>query len=215
MARDIYDAMETARIEAVGAQYMPGTAGNIDAKIGNEALRKGYDQITSSADAPLATAAGYLIRHLATGRDLPPGADNVMNLWRGFIEDQAGGTLESLKDTLSDQKAFARFARQIIADLGYGDQLGEDPDAPDDDQDDEAESGDEDEEQPDSTGDDAEGEEAEASPEQAQEAARAWRFPIRMGGGHDAPVRLPQPQACRAKRAGLRERYGSLVRQGL
>ncbi|MFT6684498.1 MAG: cobaltochelatase CobT, partial [Loktanella salsilacus] len=64
MARDIYDAMETARIEAVGAQYMPGTAGNIDAKIGNEALRKGYDQITSSADAPLATAAGYLIRHL-------------------------------------------------------------------------------------------------------------------------------------------------------
>jgi len=79
MAKDLYEAMET-RIEAVGAQHMPGTAGNIDAKIGNEAMRKGYDQITTSADAPLATAAGYLIRHLATGRDLPDGADNVMNL---------------------------------------------------------------------------------------------------------------------------------------
>ena len=39
MARDLYEAMETARIEAVGAKHMPGTAGNIDAKIGNEALR--------------------------------------------------------------------------------------------------------------------------------------------------------------------------------
>ncbi|MCF7699778.1 cobaltochelatase subunit CobT [Loktanella sp. M215] len=189
MARDIYDAMETARIEAVGAQYMPGTAGNIDAKIGNEAQRKGYDQIKSSADAPLAVAAGYLIRHLATGRDLPAGADNVMNLWRGFIEEQAGGTLESLKDTLTDQKSFARFTRQIIKDLGYGDQLGDDPDAPDDDQDDEAESGNEDEEQPDSTGEDSEGEEAEASPEQTQEDQQdASQAQVSMDDSADAEM---------------------------
>jgi len=44
MARDLYDAMETARVEAVGARHMPGTAGNIDVKIEHEALRKGYDQ---------------------------------------------------------------------------------------------------------------------------------------------------------------------------
>ncbi|MBS1303802.1 cobaltochelatase subunit CobT [Loktanella sp. SALINAS62] len=170
MARDIYDAMETARVEAVGARAMPGTAGNIDAKIGNDAQRKGYDQIKSAADAPLAVAAGYLIRHLATGRDLPPGADNVMELWRGFIEEQAGGTLESLSDTLTDQRAFAKFARQIISDLGYADQLGDDPDAPDDDQDDEAEEGQDEEQDPESTGEDeSEGDEAEAAPEQSQE----------------------------------------------
>ena len=40
---------------------------------------------------PLPVAAGYLVRHLATGRDLPAGARNVMDLWRGFIEEQAGG----------------------------------------------------------------------------------------------------------------------------
>ncbi len=170
MAKDLYDAMETARVEAVGAQYMPGTAGNIDAKIGDEAMRKGFDGITQAADAPLATAAGYLIRHLATGRDLPKGADNVMNLWRGFIEDHAGGTLDNLSDMLSDQQAFAKFARQMIADLGYADQLGEDPDGQDDDEDQEAENGDDDaDEQPDSTGDDADGEEQDAAPEQSQE----------------------------------------------
>ena len=170
MAKDLYDAMETARIEAVGAQHMPGTAGNIDAKIGNDALRKGYDGITQAADAPLATAAGYLIRHLATGRDLPKGAENVMNLWRGFIEDHAGDTLDNVGDLLDDQKAFAKFARQMISDLGYGDQLGDDPDGLDDDEDIEAETGEDDEQQPDSTGDDdSDGEEADASPEQTQE----------------------------------------------
>src|SRR6056300_238192 len=33
MARALYEAMETARCEAVGARHMPGTASNIDAKI--------------------------------------------------------------------------------------------------------------------------------------------------------------------------------------
>ena len=170
MAQDLYNAMETARVEAVGAAYMPGTAGNIDAKIGNEALRKGYDQIKQPADAPLATAAGYMIRELATGRALPEGADNVLNLWRGFIEDHCGDTLEGLSDMLNDQQAFAKFARQLISDLGYADQLGDDPDGQDDDQDNEAEEGTDDQEEPDSTGeDDSDGEEAEASPEQSQE----------------------------------------------
>jgi cobaltochelatase CobT len=169
MARDLFDAMENARVEAVGARYMPGTAGNIDAKIANEARRKGYDQITQASDAPLATAAGYLIRHLATGRPLPAGADNVMELWRGFIEDQAGGTLDGLQDALSSQRDFARFARQIISDLGYGDQLGDDPDL-NDDQNDEAQDESADEDQQDNQGeDDSEGEEAEANPEQSQE----------------------------------------------
>ncbi len=169
MARDLYEAMETARCEAVGARDMPGTATNIDAKIAADAARLGFERITRSADAPLPAAAGYLIRHLATGRDMPPGAQNVMDLWRGFIEEQAGGTLEALQETLADQAAFARFARKIIEDLGYGDQLGDDPDRPDEDQEDEAEeTGEEDD--PDSQGeDDSEGDEAEADPERDQD----------------------------------------------
>ncbi|MDO9640974.1 MAG: cobaltochelatase subunit CobT [Pseudotabrizicola sp.] len=168
MARDIYDAMETARCEAVGARAMPGTAGNIDAKIGHEADRKGYAQITNAQDAPLSVAAGYLVRHLATGRDLPAGAANVMSLWRGFIEEQASGTLENIDHVLADQAAFARLTRKVISDLGYGDQLGDDPDAPDDDAaDDQAQ---EDEDSPESQGEDqSEQDESEASPERSQE----------------------------------------------
>ncbi|ALG89844.1 MULTISPECIES: cobaltochelatase subunit CobT [Actibacterium] len=171
MARDLYEAMETARCEAVGARTMPGTAGNIDSMIGAEAARKGYADITNAADAPLARAAGYLIRHLATGRVLPAGAQNVMELWRGFIEEQAGDTLDNLEETLTDQSAFARFARQVIRDLGYGDQLGDDPDMEDEEQDDQSTQSDEEEDQPESTGDDQDqsSEESEASPEQSQD----------------------------------------------
>ncbi|MEM9342541.1 MAG: cobaltochelatase subunit CobT [Pseudomonadota bacterium] len=171
MARDIYDAMEVARCEAVGARTMPGTAGNIDAKIAVEAERKGYAQIREASEAPLATAAGYLVRHLATGRPMPKGAENVMELWRGFIEEQAGGTLENLEDALGDQAAFARFARQVIDDLGYGDQLGDDPDADDLDDENEAEDSGDEPENADSQGDSDESEtDEDASPEQSQEA---------------------------------------------
>lgn len=172
MARDIFDAMEVARCEAMGARDMPGTASNIDARIADEAARRGYGQIREAAEAPLAVAAGYLVRHLATRRPLPPGAENVMELWRGFIEEQAGDTLDSLRDTLADQAAFARLARQVIADLGYGDQLGDDPDLEDPAEDDQADADSEDQEAPDSAGqDDGDSEDAtDASPEQSQDA---------------------------------------------
>jgi len=169
MARDLYEAMEMARCEAVGARDMPGTAGNIDAKIGADAQRKGYGQVVSTDEVPLAVAAGYLVRHLATGRTLPGGADTAMNLWRGFIEDNAGATLDAIDTTLGDQAAFARVARQVIEDLGFGDQLGDDPDADNPDEDETAEE-DESQDEQDSQGDDQEsGDDAEASPEQSQD----------------------------------------------
>ncbi|WP_108263593.1 cobaltochelatase subunit CobT [Mangrovicoccus ximenensis] len=173
LAHDIYEAMETARCEAMGARVMPGTAGNIDAKISWEAERKGYATVSDPKDVPLAVAAGYLIRHLATGRDLPPAAANVMELWREHIEGQAGGTLEDLDRVLSDQAAFSRFSRRIIEDLGYGDQLGEDPDMSDEEEpEDQAETQ---EDQQDQEGEDGEQEDApqdnDAAPEQSQDDA--------------------------------------------
>lgn len=164
MARDLYEAMEAARCEALGARLMPGTAGNIDARIAHEAERRGYAQVRSQAEAPLAVAAGYLVRQIATGRALPAGAAQVADLWRPFVEQQAGGTLTGVAGALADQAAFARLARQVIADLGYGDQLGEDPDAGEEAQDEgQEEPAEEPPENPDSQGDDSESEDDETS----------------------------------------------------
>jgi len=173
MARDLYESMETARCEAVGAQHMPGTAGNIDARIAHDAERKGYAQIRSQTEAPLSVAAGLLIREMATGRELPRGAKPVADLWRPFFEEQAGETLENLDHVLGDQAAFARFARRVIQDLGYGDQLGDDPDDMGDEDEGSEEQQDEEQDAPDSTGDessDSEETETDENGEQEQSA---------------------------------------------
>ena len=208
MAHDIYEAMETARCEAVGARAMPGTASNIDAKIENDALRQGFGNIQEASQAPLATAAGYLVRHLATGRELPKDAANIMNLWRDFIEKQTDGNLKNLDNSLTDQATFAKFARQIIKDLGYGDQLGDDPDYDDNESEDEAEANEED--QPDNTGQDDQDDEqdVDASPEQSQEEQQdAASAQVSLDDASDsemgeeaempdgeAPLDPPQPQ---------------------
>ena len=163
VAQALYEAMETARCEAMGARAMPGTAGNIDAKIAEECRRKGYAQITEASQAPLAEAAGYYIRHLATGRDLPAGAQNVMELWKGFMEGQAGDSFSDANAVLEDQRAFSRLARQVISDLGYGDQLGDDPDLEDDEEQGEAEPEEGTEDQSDPGGDDQDNQEDQDS----------------------------------------------------
>ncbi|MBA4490277.1 cobaltochelatase subunit CobT [Paracoccus sp. S1E-3] len=174
MAREIFEAVETARVEARGARDMPGALSNIDARMGAEAERRGYGQVKQPADVPLAVAAGYLLREAATGRPLPPAAAHAAELWRPFVSQQAGHVLEAARTTLDDQAAFARLARQMIEDLGYGDQLGEDPDAePEDDASEDAEpdpeSGDN------QSRDQDESEDSEASPERSQERTQDER----------------------------------------
>ncbi|MDB6182380.1 cobaltochelatase subunit CobT [Paracoccus fistulariae] len=174
MARELYEALETARVEALGARDMPGALSNIDAKIGAEAEKKGYGQIKAPADAPLSVAAGYLLREAATGRDLPSAAQHVAELWRPFVEQQTGDALASVNEVLADQAAFARLSRKVISDLGYADQLGDDPEDP---QDDEAEDDAEQEEEAgdNQSRDEDDGEEAEASPERSQEQTQDER----------------------------------------
>jgi cobaltochelatase CobT len=139
IAATVFEALETARCEALGARALPGTAKNIGAKIESEALAQGFEKATDAAQAPLAATAGYLLRELATGKALPKAAQNVLDLRRDTLEGQAGATLTEALESLEDQAAFARLARQVITDLGYGDQLGDDPDQEDEDQEDEAE----------------------------------------------------------------------------
>ena len=127
-AREMYEAMETARCEAIGTRQMPGAAANIDSKIAHSARRKGYGNLYEPESAALADALGYLVRRLATGRELPGDAARVLELFRPEIETRSGKSLTEIRDVISDQAGFARFSRQLIGDLGFADQLGDDPD---------------------------------------------------------------------------------------
>ncbi len=128
-ARELYECMETARCEALGVRAMPGCASNIDAKISADLKSFVASDPEDVASVPLATAVGHLIRQRATGRKLPSVAAHVVELWRGHIEEHAGETLDRIDSVLECQEDFGRLSRQLISDLGFGEQLGEDPDA--------------------------------------------------------------------------------------
>ncbi|MEL6766609.1 MAG: cobaltochelatase subunit CobT [Pseudomonadota bacterium] len=133
MARAIFDALEDARCEAIGARAMDGVADNLDAKTAHIAEQRGYGAMRNTTEAPMPEAAGYLMREALTGRSAPKGADNVLEIWRNFFDTQLGDEgMGALDQNLEDQAAYARRCWDIIKDLGYGDQLGDDPDANDD-----------------------------------------------------------------------------------
>ncbi|MEM7057891.1 MAG: cobaltochelatase subunit CobT [Pseudomonadota bacterium] len=128
VARQIFDALETARCEAIGAKAMPGVADNLDARLENLAEKNGWEGMTSTADAPLSDAASMLLRKAATGRDLPKGCENLVEIWQGFFDSHLDQGLEGIDGLLENQTEFAKQSWQIIDELGYGDQLGDDPD---------------------------------------------------------------------------------------
>ena len=127
-ARGLYEVLETARCEAIGALRMPGSASNIDSKIAEQAKLNGYREQTTLDEVSLADRLAYSIRRHATGRTLPDVPMRICELFETELQDKAGATLERLDDVLSNQTEFARFARQLISDFGYADQLGDNPD---------------------------------------------------------------------------------------
>ncbi len=128
LAQKLYDNLETARCEIIGTQILPGTATNLDAKIVEEVRQRDKIADVDASDISIADAVGYFLRQLATGRPLPKSAENLTEKWRDFIESEAGETMLTATSVFNEQKTFAKFSRQIIKDLGYGNQLGDDPD---------------------------------------------------------------------------------------
>jgi cobaltochelatase CobT len=141
-ARAVYDAAEQARIEALGALRMDGVAGNLAAMLEDRYHRGNYHEITDRADAPLEDAVALLVRERLTGAAPPASGKKIVDLWRDWIEDKAGGQIARLAAALNDQNLFADKMRDVIASLDMADELGNDAD-------DESEEGDEGDEAPD------------------------------------------------------------------
>lgn len=144
-ARGVFEAVEQARVEAIGALRMTGTGENIGAMLQDKYHRGGrYEQITDRADAPLEDAVALLVREHVTGLKPPLAAQKIVDLWRDWIEEKAGGDLAALGAKVENQRAFSEAVRTMLAHLDMGDELGGDPQEPEDDDqspDDEAESG--------------------------------------------------------------------------
>ena len=122
-ARDVFEAIEQARVEAIGAQRMQGVAANLAARIEQRYERSRFNEVTERSEAPLPDALSLLVRERLTGAAPPPKARALVNLWRPWIEGRANTVLQRMPDMLLDQEAFGRLTRDLLAALNLADQL--------------------------------------------------------------------------------------------
>ncbi|WP_414832710.1 cobaltochelatase subunit CobT [Afifella sp. YEN Y35] len=132
-ARAIFDAVEQARCEAIGARRMTGVRENLSAMLEDKYHRGQYEEIRDRADAPLEDALALLMRERLTGQAPPKSAEKVVELWRDFIEERSSAELDRLSQSISDQNAFARALRDLLASLDMGSEAGQDGESEEDD----------------------------------------------------------------------------------
>ena len=107
----VYDALEQARIEAVGANALGGVKNNLRAVHEHAWAKKPLNQLEALANPPMADVVALLARERMTGEPPPAMARPLVDLFRADVEAKAGADLDRLAEAAGDQKAFARIAR--------------------------------------------------------------------------------------------------------
>src|SRR5271169_5519233 len=132
-ARAVFEAVEQARVEAIGSRRMGGVAKNLAAMLDDRFHRGKFDEITDRADAPLEDAIAMIVRERLTGQTPPATARKLVDLWRPLIEERAGRNLDRLERVLNDQRQFGDVVHDLLDSLD----MGEDRSSESDDEDDE------------------------------------------------------------------------------
>ncbi len=113
-ARLVYEALEQARCEAIGAKAMPGIGNNLGAVLSDRAKRQGYDHATERAQIPISDVMRLLAREALYGAEIPQNALQAVQLWRPWIEQRIGNHLGELPKLLNDADAYAQEVRKLL-----------------------------------------------------------------------------------------------------
>jgi cobaltochelatase CobT len=113
-ARQVFEAAERARVEALGANRMPGMARNLTARIEDHYADRRFAAVSRKEDAPLEDALALLIRERLTGLPPPETAKALVNLWRPSIEQRGAKVLRRLESLADDQESFGRLVRDLL-----------------------------------------------------------------------------------------------------
>jgi len=116
-ARAVFDAVEQARVEALGSRAMAGVRANLGHALEMRLRSDSLTRARNRAEVPLASALGLIVRERLTGERPPVIAEGGLALVRDWIEEKAGADLDALELTLDDQNAFARLTTRLLEDL--------------------------------------------------------------------------------------------------
>ncbi|MGZ9059891.1 MAG: hypothetical protein ACXW14_11685, partial [Burkholderiaceae bacterium] len=124
-ARAVFEAVERARVEAIGANRMDGMAGNLAAKCEDYFAHGRYANVSSREDAPLDEALALIVREKLTGLPPPATAKALADVWKPVLEKRCGKTLKQLAAKTGDQEAFGRLVRDLLRTLEMAEQPNE------------------------------------------------------------------------------------------
>ncbi len=116
-AKEVFDALEQARVEVVGAAHMAGVAANLTARLNEQCEAEGYDRMTRKDQLPLPAALSLLARERLTGEPPPAAARRVLDLWRETMIDGAAAALDEMVAARESQEGYAKAARRLLAAL--------------------------------------------------------------------------------------------------
>lgn len=156
LACKIFDAVEQARVEALGGRIMDGVRDNLATALEVRCDDLGFDKASSETELPIETAVELLARERMTGKPVPESTRPALDVLRPWLEEKAGRDLDQLSESLEDQKEFGTLLRDIISDLDLADELGDEEDGADA-ADDAEDQGDGDEDSQDGEGETSEG----------------------------------------------------------
>jgi cobaltochelatase CobT len=183
---------------------MVGVADNLSALWRQRSDQRGHARIKTKEDAPIADVIGLIAREQLLGAAPPDSAKAMVDMWRADVESAAGRDFQKLRDSLTNQEAFARAARQLIRDLKLGDETAELQDDDNEDSQDQEnadgqsnETGDDQSDSSETQGYGAQGEESEDASEQddaSETAADQAQTEMQMGSGdEEEPGRAERP----------------------
>ena len=124
-ARAVFEAVEQARVESLGANRMPGMSNNLTAKIEDQYSHGRFAEISERAEAPLEDALALLVRERLTGIAPPESTRAMVDLWRPFVDERAGTTLRKMPELVENQEAFGRSLRDLLKSLDLSEELSE------------------------------------------------------------------------------------------
>src|SRR5215471_16871383 len=180
--RAVFEAVEQARVEAIGARRMQGVAQNLAAMLDDRFHRGKFDEISDRADAPIEDALAMLVRERLTGQPPPAAARKLVDLWRPLVEERAGRNLDRLERVLNDQRRFGDVVHDLLDNLDMGEDRSSESDE------EEGEEG-EDQNQKDEAGQDGEASDAAETEQVTAEAdASADELPDSASEAVDAPA---------------------------
>lgn len=124
-ARAVFEAVERARIEALGSNRMQGMAENLTAKCEDQYGHGRFADVKDRSEAPLEDALSLIVRERLSGLPPPKSAQALVDVWRPWIEEKAGKTLSRMERLCEDQEAFGRLLRDVLRQLELTDDLAE------------------------------------------------------------------------------------------